>query len=135
MVVGGQVASVVAEYGILGFAAFVAFIVLVFSALVPIARGSWGTVRAALATGGIFMVANMVVESAVNPVFSNSFITFFTFVGIGVAMTLDASTRHDEDGDSWNPADLSRRWRAGSLAATALLLALLGVIAALAAGR
>jgi O-antigen ligase len=135
MVVGGQVASVVAEYGILGFAAFVAFIVLVFSALVPIARGSWGTVRAALATGGIFMVANMVVESAVNPVFSNSFVTFFTFVGIGVAMTLDASTRHDEDGDSWNPADLSRRWRAGSLAATALLLALLGVIAALAAGR
>jgi O-antigen ligase len=135
MVVGGQIASVVAEYGILGFAAFVAFLILLIGALVPIARGSSGTVRAALATGGIFMVANMVVESTVNPVFSSSFITFFTFVGIGVAMTLDASSKAGEDRDSWDPGDLSRRWRAGTFAAAAAILALLGALAALAAGR
>lgn len=126
MVVGGQIASVIAEYGVLGFAAFAAFVVLLIRALVPIARGPSGTVRVALATGGIFMVVNMVVESTVNPVFSNSFITFFTFVGIGVAMTLDSSPQHGDD-DRWH---VGGRWRVGSLAAAFLLLAGLGVVVA-----
>lgn len=135
MVVGGQIASVIAEYGILGFAAFASFVVLLIRALMPISRGSSGTIRAALATGGIFMLANMVIESIVNPVFSNSFITFFTFLGIGIAIKLQASSQRDGDGDSWNAGLLSRQWRAGSLAAALLLLAALGGLVALAVPR
>lgn len=126
MVVGGQIASVVAEYGILGFAAFAAFLVLLVRALAPIARGSSGTIRAALATGGIFMITDMVIESAVNPVFSNSFITFFTFVGIGVALKLGTAAKDNGDEDRWHADMLSRRWRAASLAAAFLFLAVLG---------
>jgi len=132
MVVGGQTASVMAEYGLLGFAAFAGFIVLLVRALVPLARGSTGTIHAALATGGIFMVTNMVIESIVNPVFSNSFITFFTFVAIGIAIELGAA--HEQDGDeaTWDSALLSRQWRIRSVAAALLLLTALGVVVALA---
>ena len=132
MVVGGQFASVLAEYGILGFAAFAGFVILLIRSLLPISRGSSGTIRAALATGGIFMVTNMVIESTVNPVFSNSFITFFTFVGIGVALKMHASPQRDDETDAWTPDLLGRRWRAGSLAAALLLLTVLGVTIALA---
>ena len=135
MVVGGQIASVIAEYGILGFAAFAAFLVLLTRALLQIMRGRSGTIPAALATGGVFMVANMVVESAVNPVFSNSFITFFTFVGIGVAMSMHESSRQDPEVGDWHPERVDVRWRAGSLVAAVVLLSLLGGVAALSTTR
>jgi fucose 4-O-acetylase-like acetyltransferase len=127
MVVGGQMASVIAEYGILGFTAFAAFVILLVGALVPVSRGPSGTVRAALATGGIFMVMNMVVESTVNPVFSNSFITFFTFVGIGIAISLQRRYEEDPTSGSWDPDRFGDRWRTKSVAAAALLLVILGV--------
>jgi O-antigen ligase len=127
MVVGGQMASVIAEYGILGFTAFAAFVILLVGALVPVSRGPSGTVRAALATGGIFMVMNMVVESTVNPVFSNSFITFFTFVGIGIAISLQRRYEEDPTSGSWDPDRFGDRWRTMSVAAAALLLVILGV--------
>ena len=135
MVVGGQTASIFAEYGILGFAAFAAFLVLLVRALIPIARGTSGTLHAALATGGIFMVTNMVIESIVNPVFSNSFITFFAFTGIGIAMKLHTSTTPDGAGAVWDPATLSRRWRLSTIAVAIILLATLGVVAAVATLR
>lgn len=135
MVVGGQIASIFAEYGILGFAAFAAFLGLLVRGLIPIARGSSGTLHAALATGGIFMVTNMVIESIVNPVFSNSFITFFAFTGIGVAMKVHASTTSEDVGVAWDPAALGPRWRLGAIAAAIALLAMLGVVAAVAAQR
>jgi len=132
MVVGGQIASVFAEYGILGFAAFATFLVLLTRALLQIMRGTRGTIQAALATGGVFMVANMVVESFVNPVFSNSFITFFTFVGIGVAMSMHEASRQAPGVGDWDAGRISTRWRVGTLAAAVLLLAVLGGVAALA---
>jgi hypothetical protein len=127
MVVGGQIASVIAEYGILGIIAFAGFVVLLIRALWPVSRGSSGTVRAALATGGIFMVTNMVVESAVNPVFSNSFITFFTFVGIGIAISLQRRYEADPASGAWEPDRFGDRWRTMSIAGAALLLVILGV--------
>ena len=132
MVVGGQIASLIAEYGILGFAAFAGFLVLVIRALVPIARGPSGTVHSALAAGGVFMVANMVIESTVNPVFSNSFITFFTFVGIGIAINLHRSLERDPTSGAWDPDRLGNRWRTMSTVGAAVLLLALGVIVALA---
>jgi O-antigen ligase len=127
MVVGGQTASVIAEYGILGFLAFAAFLVLLIRELVPVSRGSSGTVRAALAAGGIFMIANMVVESFVNPVFSNSFITFFSFVGIGIAITLYRLSEADPTVGAWEPERFGDRWRTMSVLGAALLLVVLGV--------
>lgn len=135
MVVGGQLGSLVAEYGILGLLAFASFLVLLVRALLPIARMKTGTVQVALATGGIFMVANMTVESVINPVFSNSFITFFTFLGIGVAMTLHAASDRDAGVGVWDRDRLSRRWRIGALAGALLLLATLVAVATIAMER
>jgi uncharacterized membrane protein len=132
MVVGGQLGSLIAEYGILGFLAFASFVVLLIRALLPISRGTTGTVHAALATAGIFMVTDLVVESVVNPVFSNSFITFFTFAGIGVAMTLHASSVGSPKVGLWDPDVLSRRWRASTFAAALLFLAALGAVVTIA---
>jgi hypothetical protein len=108
--------SLIAEYGILGVLAFASFVILLFRALLPIARGTQGTLQAALATAGIFMLVDMVVESVVNPVFSNSFITFFTFVGVGVAMSLEAERRSGQP-SVWAPSADDRRARIGSLIA------------------
>ena len=132
MVVGGQLASIIAEYGILGFLAFATFVVLLVRELVPISRGSTDTLRAALATGGIFMVANMVVESIVNPVFSNSFITFFTFVGIGIAITLQRRLEEDSTFGAWDPDRFGDRWRTMSIAGAALILVILTAAVAVA---
>jgi hypothetical protein len=68
----------------------------------------------------------------VNPVFSNSFITFFTFVGIGVAMTLHTSSEGSEHDGLWDPDLLGLRWRAGSFAAALLFLAALGGVVSIA---
>jgi hypothetical protein len=132
MVVGGQLGSLIAEYGLLGFLAFASFLVLLIRILMPISRGTSGTVHAALATAGIFMLTDLVIESVVNPVFSNSFITFFTFVGIGVAMTLHASSEGSEHDGLWDPDLLGLRWRAGSFAAALLFLAALGGVVSIA---
>ena len=134
-VVGGQLGSLAAEYGILGLGAFATFLVLVVRALWPISRASTGTIQAGLATGGILLVSDMVVESVINPVFSSSFITFFTFAGIGAAMTLHAATEHDLEAGTWMSSLVSRRARAGAFAAAALLLLMLGAAAAMAGGR
>jgi O-antigen ligase len=133
MIVGGQLGSIAAEYGILGFLAFAAFVGLLIRDLVPISRSATGTVYAALATAGIFIVTDMVVESVVNPVFTNSFITFFAFVGIGIAMTLHARSAVAPDEAQWTPERLSTRWRIGSVLAALLFLAALGVLLAVAA--
>ncbi|TMB56557.1 MAG: hypothetical protein E6J47_04800 [Chloroflexi bacterium] len=132
MVVGGQLGSMIAEYGVLGVLAFASFVALLVRALLPISRGASGTIHAALATAGIFMVADLVVEAVVNPVFSNSFITFFTFVGIGVALTLDASSERMGHVELWHSDLISARWRVGTLVAAFLLLAALGTIASIA---
>jgi hypothetical protein len=132
MIVGGQLGSLIAEYGLLGFLAFASFVVLMIRLLLPISRGTTGTIHAALATAGIFMLTDLVIESVVNPVFSNSFITFFTFAGIGVAMTLHASPEGSEQAGLWDPERLGLRWRAGSCAAAVLFLAVLGGVVAIA---
>ncbi len=85
----------------------------------------------ALATGGIFMVANMSVEALVNPVFSNSFVTFFAFGGIGVALTLHKATATDPAAGTWDPGRVSRKWRLVTFGAAMLLLALLVALVAL----
>jgi O-antigen ligase len=133
MVVGGQLGSIAAEYGILGFLAFAGFVGLLIRELLPISRSTTGTVHAALATAGVFIVTDLVVESVVNPVFTNSFITFFAFVGIGVAMTLHASSASRPDVAQWTRARLSPRWRIGSVLAAFLFLAALGGLLAVAA--
>jgi len=132
MVVGGQMGSLAAEYGIMGFVAFAAFLVLLVRALLPIARGAPSTVQAGLALGGIFMVTDMVVESVINPVFSNSFVTFFSFLGIGVALTLHRAAQSDPHAGIWDPAFLTRRWRAAAVAGAVLLLVALVAVAAIA---
>ena len=135
MVVGGQIASLFAEYGIFGFLAFATFLGLLVRALLPISRGAGGTLQAALATGGIFMVVNMVVESVVNPVFSSSFVTFFTFTGIGAAMTLHAASERDPSTGTWQADRLGVGWRLRALAAALLLLATLVALVAIAVPR
>ena len=135
MVVGGQLGSLLAEYGILGFAAFATFLALVVRALWPISRGTGGTIQAGLAAGGILMVSDMVVESVINPVFSNSFITFFAFTGIGVAMTLHARTEEDPRAGAWTSSLVSPRLRALAIGGAVLLLLVLVATAAVAGGQ
>jgi hypothetical protein len=122
--------SLIAEYGLLGVLSFAAFVALLFGALLPIARSGIGTVPAALAAAGIFMLVDMVIESVVNPVFSNSFVTFFVFVGIGAAMSLGASDR-EPAATVWDPNAIERRWRIGAVPGAFLFLGALAVVAVL----
>lgn len=131
MVVGGQIGSIAAEYGLLGLLAFASFLAFLVGELLPIARRSTGTIQAGLAMGGVFMVVDMIVESVANPVFSNSFITFFSFIGMGVAINLHDSPA-SQDRSLWQPDRLSTRWRVAMVGAAGLLLASLVLLALIA---
>ncbi|HEY2915595.1 MAG TPA: hypothetical protein VGI98_00085 [Candidatus Limnocylindrales bacterium] len=82
---GAPYASLLAEFGLLGAAAFMAFVALLYRALIRVARRT-GELAAAIAGGAAFMVVDMVIESVVHVSFVDSFAAFFVFVGAGLAL-------------------------------------------------
>jgi N-acetylglucosamine-6-sulfatase len=100
--------------------------------LLRVARSAESALAIALATGGLLMVVSMTIESVVHQVFSDSFVSFFVFAGIGASVAL--SRRPAEAATS--RAEIAAvvhdwRWYGGSLASAALLIAaLIGGVAA-----
>jgi len=124
---GAPIASLAGEFGVAGFAAFAMFIVLVLRGLAPIARRTDAPLAAALASGGLFMVVNMVVESVVHVTFADSFVAFFAFLAVGAATQLSTS---DERLRLQAPTPPRLAAVAGNLGlAAALLASMVGVVA------
>jgi arylsulfatase A-like enzyme len=85
---GAPYASLLAEFGLAGTVAFLAFVALLAIRLRPIAAASDDLLAAGLASGGIFMLADMVIESVVHVTFSDSFVAYFAFTSAGAALAL-----------------------------------------------
>jgi len=88
---GAPYASLFGEFGILGGLAFLAFIALTMRQLLPIVRARGSPLPAALASGGIFMLVDMTIESIVHVTFADSFVSFFAFGGMGAAIGIARS--------------------------------------------
>jgi O-antigen ligase len=89
---GAPYAGLIAEYGLAGTLAFVVFLALTAAMLLRIIRGSGSPLTVAVAGAGLAMLVNMTIESVVHPTFADSFVTFFVFLAIGVAASLDAAS-------------------------------------------
>jgi len=119
---GAPYASLAGEYGLYGVLAFAAFVVLLGRALLPLARGTPGTLSTALAVAGIFMLVDMSIESVVHVSFSNSFVSFFVFVGIGSALRLGA-TGSPSPPEPWRPELIGGHWRRNAVIGSLLFMA------------
>ena len=129
---GAPYATILGEYGLVGLVAFGAFIVLTLRLTISVARSGGTVLAVALATGGLLMVTSMTLESVVHQVFSDSFVSFFVFAGIGASVALQR--RQSDAADAVQIAAILRDGRTygGSLAASLVIVAALvaGVAAA-----
>ena len=128
---GAPYAMLLGEYGLLGILAFASFVALLFRGLLPIARAPDNILAAALATGGIFMISSMALEMVVHQVFSDSFVSFFVFGGVGTAFGLAGrAERPREEPSRIAVVTGDRRWAAisGGIAAL-LIVTLTGTVA------
>ena len=124
---GAPYASLLGEVGLLGAAAFVAFVALVLRDLLRIARRVTPTVERALATAAAFMIVDMLIESLVHPTFRDSFIVFFVFVGAGTALSLSAA-RQGGAATAWDPGVLDGKARSLGVLSGVLAIAALTVV-------
>ena len=123
---GAPYASLIAEFGILGSLAFVAFVALLVRRLLDRARSGVSSVSRALATAAIFMILNMVIESVVHPTFRDSFISFFVFGAAGASLALTA--RGDDDDGAWDPRLISTTARIALAGAGLAVIGLTSVV-------
>jgi O-antigen ligase len=88
---GAPYASLLAEFGLIGAAAYLLFVLGSARTMAAIARSAPGTIAGALAVGAGFLIIDFAIESVVHIAFIDSMASYFCFGAAGLALAGSAS--------------------------------------------